>query len=87
MWRYFKCLYAVVGFSLFAELSVFPNREKQSKRAEADFKTGKKREEDGVKRGDDVGATAETRGKKKPKEGSRLPKVKYSLKEKTQSTH
>lgn len=60
---------------------MFLYREKQSKRAEADFKTGKKREEGGVKRGDDAGATAETRGKKIPKEGSRLPKVK-SLKEK-----
>lgn len=42
---------------------MFSNREKQSKKAEADFKKGKKREDDGVKRRDDVGATAE-RGKK-----------------------
>lgn len=57
------------------------NREKQSRKAEADFKKVKKREEDGGKRGDDAGATAERRGEKKPKEGSRLPKVKHSLKD------
>lgn len=56
------------------------NREKQSRKAEADFKKVKKREEDGGKNGDDVGATEDRRGEKKSKEGSRLPKHKYSLK-------
>lgn len=64
---------------------MFSNREKQSKKAEADFKKGKKREDDGVKRRDDVGATAERREERKLKEGSRLPKLKYSLKDKPKS--
>lgn len=69
-------------FFSFAELSMVFNREKQSRKAGADFKNVKKREEDGGKRGDDAGATAERRGEKKSKEGSRLPKLKYSLKDK-----
>lgn len=72
----FKKLLCCNEILSFAELSVFSNRENQSRKAEPDCKRGKKREEDGVKRGDDAGATAERRGEKKSKEGSRLPKLK-----------
>lgn len=59
----------------FAELSIVSNREKQSRKTEADIKKVQKREGDGGKREYDAGAAAERRGKKKSIEGSRLPKL------------
>lgn len=59
----------------FAEPSMVSNREKQSRKAEADFNKVRKREDDGGRKGDDAGATGERRGEKTSKEGSRLPKL------------
>lgn len=60
---------------------MFSTREKRSKKAEVDPKKGEKREDNGVKRGDDAGAAADRWEERTWKEGSRLPELQSSLKD------